>query len=142
MDSSNNSEAWETTRAAVEKIFQNLKIDKQIGHTFEDIRLGKQNPLKKNPPPIMVKFWTEAGKKLLYHNIKNKTSAKDGFVKDIKLSDVVPEFLKDDYFKAEKKGFEIRKEAKGTKTRTLIKDQKIVLLAKSPGDQDFNECDF
>ena len=72
-------------------------------------------------------------------NLSLTRTARDEFVKKIQVSEVIPHFLRNEYSETEKAAFNIRKESRGTKLKTEVRDLERLLLIKKVSEDKFSK---
>lgn len=93
----------------------------------------KPRPTSGTPPPVLISFDGMDHKKALFAGLPEWGKIN----KEFKFAHDVPPLLKTEHDALEKRAYEMRKSEPGTKTRVVIKDVTVVLLAKKPGETRF-----
>ena len=98
----------------------------------------------KTPPPtapqmevhelVKSSFLTSFERKMFMKNLKNLRT-----YQNLKISMDCPQMLLPEYRIADKKAYDLRAQAPGTKTILTIKDQKVIILAKDPEQNTYKE---
>ena len=98
----------------------------------------------KTPPPtapqmevhelVKSSFLTSFERKMFMKNLKNLRT-----YRNLKISMDCPQMLLPEYRIADKKAYDLRAQAPGTKTILTIKDQKVVILAKGPEEGTYKQ---
>ena len=130
------------TRQVVDDIFKYLEIN--VEGCYEATRLVARKDIDTSAP-IIVKFWTQEGKRIFYRQLaKKKPGTKSELIKNLKISDEIPNFLFSDYRRAEASAYNFRKQNQGGKTKTRInyKTCSIILLVKKAEDLEFQGIPF
>ena len=108
--------------------------------TISDIfrlKSNKERAGKSDFLPTKVEFMTKFQKGLFMSKLKHLKS-----YNNIKVSFDIPKLLLGQSNELEKKGFELRKAEPTTKTRVMLKGQKLSLYAKRENEQHFQEVEF
>ena len=84
--------------------------------------------------PVKISFLTNFERKMFMKNLKNLRT-----YQNLKISMDCPQMLLPEYRIADKKAYDIRAQAPGTKTILTIKDQKVVILAKGPEEGTYKQ---
>lgn len=117
-------------------------IMKAIGLEHMDIvpLRFKKTGIQGKPPLIRFTFRSMNDKHKFYTQLaKKKPTSKNEFVKSLHCRDECPSFLRDEYQKAQKQGYEIRKNEPGSKIRIMIRKNEILVLKKAPGADKYNK---
>ena len=84
--------------------------------------------------PVKISFLTSFERKMFMKNLKNLRT-----YQNLKISMDCPQMLLPEYRIADKKAYDLRAQAPGTKTILTIKDQKVIILAKGPEQDTYKE---
>lgn len=139
-------ESNEQTTEVVKEALTSLGIENPMfdAKRFElkiTARGSRRNSTRSAPKPgILVKFANFNDKKRLFQGLmQHKSSSSSRLVQKIKVVDEYPKFLLEEYNSKEKMAFDFRKQHRGSKTKTRLKGQSIVLLAKKENETEFQE---
>ena len=91
-------------------------------------------PKKEVHEPVKISFLTSFERKMFMKNLKNLRT-----YQNLKISMDCPQMLLPEYRIADKKAYDLRAQAPGTKTILTIKDQKVIILAKGPEQNTYKE---
>ena len=121
-----------------ENVLKELEISQMV--TISDIfrlKSNKERAGRSDFLPTKVEFMTKFQKGLFMSKLKYLKS-----YNNIKVSFDIPKLLLGQSNELEKKGFELRKAEPTTKTRVMLKGQKLSLYAKRENEQHFQEVEF
>ena len=132
------NETTSQLRTTFNKVLTEMGIQSNIT-TCNIFRIKSKTPPPTAPQtevhePVKISFLTSFERKMFMKNLKNLRT-----YQNLKISMDCPQMLLPEYRIADKKAYDLRAQAPGTKTFLTIKDQKVIILAKGPEQNTYKE---